>query len=138
MSLELLREETTSLFINVMTNAYPAASLTFDNIRYENPRTGEWVHFAIMPDNRIRADLGPSPTYRSVGNIFMRVMGKEESGTATLYGIIDTLLLGMSDLNLSIANGSCHTYSAMLNNRGIIEGWQTFEIQIEYKYDAQT
>lgn len=136
MSYNDLREVLTQTFINVMANDHPSATLTFDNIRYDQPRSGEWAHFSLSPDMHVRAELGPNPMFRNTGEVFIRVMGAEESGTSTLYSIVDSLLAGLTDKNLSVTDGSAHTYGGIINNRGIIEGWHTFEIRVMYKYDV--
>ena len=110
--------------------------LTYDNIRYMSPDSGVWVHFVIKPDMHGRTNLGDSPLYRQTGHIQMLVMSGENTGTKGIYEVVDTLLLNMSDMDVVVGSGNVHTYKASMNNRGVVEGWQTMVVEVQYKHDT--
>lgn len=135
MSLENFRSSVTQGFITRFSPKQPDVYLTFENIKMDLP-SGPWVHFEIIPNFRQRISLGNSPAYRYYGILNIMCAVKEDTGTKTVLEIADTVNECVSDQSYPVQGG---TYARFFNteyrHRGVINGYHTINLQIEYKHD---
>lgn len=120
-----------------MSVNHPSATVSYDNVKFDFPQSGEWVRMEIAPGERRRVSLGNSPGFRTEGVINIGCMVAEETGTATVFDIVDTVVREMVDVQYSTTDGRVLTHKVRVSNRGVVEGWFMVQCKIEFMYDEQ-
>lgn len=135
MSLEQARVAVTDTFQTAFALAYPDVPISFENVRFEQPKNAAWVHFAFVPGDAVRQDVS-SGKYRHFGVINVTVLVPQDSGTKQSTELTDKVFNILADRQWSTADGSVTTFSAQKRTRGVINGWYARNVLVEFRYDA--
>ena len=136
MSLEALRQGIENKFQIDFASKQPGIPIAFPNVKFNQPNTA-WVNFEIIPGDRSRTNIGPNRCTRQEGIFNIACMVPEDGGDKQLWEIVDSVHEILEDLQLNLSDGSTVTvYNADTRVRGIINGYKTVNVQIEFRQDS--
>lgn len=133
MSVDTIR----SLLESEMQTRYPGLQPTvpvkFMNTRFDTP-TVPWVHVAVIPNVDKRANIGSQAEFASWGIVNVSCLVPENSGTANVRKLADSVVSVLADRQISIPGGGhITTYGVSYRDRGVINGWYTVNVIVTYR-----
>jgi len=135
MSLDQARQAITDAFQTEFATAYPGVPIAFENVRFKQPTNAAWVHFAMIPGDAVRRDISTGK-YRHYGVINVTILVPQDTGTKESTELTDKVFSIVADRQWSTATGSLKTYGAQRRTRGVINGWYTRNVMLEFRYDS--
>lgn len=135
MSFEIMRSEMSSLFSAAFAAVHPTIPIAYDNIKFDQPN-GAWVFFAVIPGNSHRVNIGTTKCFRHEGVINVVCMVPEDQGTKLLNEMVETVFSSLADQNIALgASGSVSLHETEVRPRGVIEGFNTTNVMVEFRRD---
>lgn len=136
MSLEQARAAVAATFQSEFGAAYPTVPISFENVRFEQPVNKPWVYFSFILGDAVRQELSDAKRYRHLGVVNVTVMVPTDTGTKLSTEIVDKVFNILADRQWNTADGALTTYGAQKRTRGVINGWYTRNVMLEYRYDT--
>jgi len=138
MTIENFRQSATFKFASDWGVAYPTIPVAYANRRFDQPTDGPWVNFMIVNGERFRSNIGLTKCFRSQGVLNIACMVPEESGSKLVGEMCDEVLNIFQDITMPVAGGgSASFYNAEIRTRGVLSGYYTMNVQLEFNYDEQ-
>jgi hypothetical protein len=135
---DAVREKVNALVRTAVMAAHPTVVMAFENLSFRPDPTKPAVHVAYQPGRSQRKDIGSRRTFRHMGVVIVTVMVAENSGTKTLKEIAATVFYALADKNFALgADGYLSLKYAENRNRGLVNGWYAYSVQVEYHQDVE-
>lgn len=118
--------------------AYPSLKIAFENNTFTQPKGEHWIDITYAPGQSMRKNLGRGPrrVFRHMGIVVINIMAPEEEGTVTLDGLRDVVFKAVADRKFNLgADGYLTLVFPDTRNRGTLNGFRTYCIQVEYHHD---
>lgn len=137
MSLQETRTKLVTEMVNGIKLADPTVAVVGDNHPYPQPINKPWIHVGFVPGRRYRTNIGTDPRWRQIGLLNVNVMVPNETGTDSCYALVDTVVDVLADKSYSLPGGGVvRMYSADIQPRGILNGYYTVSVKIEFNKDT--
>ncbi len=135
MGLDAVRTKTEQVLAAALAAAHPTAKINYENVKFMQPKQAPWVEVRMTPGKTTRADVGSRRVRHSWGVVNLTVLVPEETGTATIHNIGDTIENAFLDRNFALpGDGGYLTYYCVTRrNRGVINGFLAHGVMIEYR-----
>ena len=134
---DAVRAKVNALIKTAFAASHPGVPVAFENHKFAQPKGAPWVHVAYQPGASVRKDLGASAIWRHMGVVIINVMVPEDTGTAGLMDMCDTAFYAIADQNHALgADGYLKLTRAERRNRGLVNGWYVWNVQVEYFQDV--
>lgn len=127
--------------VNVLEQAFAASApgtlVVFENHKFTRQPTQPWVYITMQPGVVKRKNIGTrSRQYRRMGIVIVNIMVPVDSGSKALYDLSEIAFIAIADRNFNLgADGYLKFCDAQQKNRGTINGFLTWNIQVEYHHD---
>lgn len=129
---DAVRASLEAQILNNFPAAQPGVTMTFANTRYTTPTT-PWIHVAVIPNLDRRANLGDFAQFKLMGVVNVACMVPENTGTGQVTRIADSVATLLVDRTISVPPvGSVKCCNASRRDRGVVNGWYTVNILVEY------
>lgn len=136
MSLQALKQGIETKFGIDFAAKQPGVPIAFPNDKFSQPNSA-WIHFAMIPGDRFRTNIGSRRCTRQEGIFNIACMVPQDAGNKQLWEIVDSVHEILEDLQLNLSDGSTVTvYNADTRVRGVINGFETVNVQIEFRQDS--
>lgn len=138
MSFDAVRQQLFSTLRSDFAGAHPGILMAFENTKYEQPRAAPWVYVALVPGDVHRKEIAATKLYCDYGVVNVACMVPEDQGTKLLQEMTETVFRSLFDRNWSLPGsaGRLTTYGLKRRNRGLINGFYTFNVLCEYRHEA--
>lgn len=115
---------------------HPDVPMMFENAKYKQPKGAAWVYVALVPGDIHRKEISQSGLYCDYGVVNIACMVPEDKGTKDLQKMTDTIFHILFDRNWNLgSNGRLTTYGVKRRNRGLVNGFYTWNVLSEYRYE---
>lgn len=130
----LIKAEIASHIQVGMAPEWPSLRIYFGNHK-PNPNSGQpWCVINVIPNTQARVNIGSPKDFKACGVINCQIMAPENTGEQTAMDIRDSLVSLLVDRQLPVAPlGSVTLYGAEKRTRGVINGWYTLGLVLEYR-----
>lgn len=136
MSIESARAAVSATFQTEFATAYPAVDIAWENVRFTQPENEPWIYFAFLMGDSVRQEIGSTKNYRHFGVINVTILVPQDAGTKLSTQLVDKVFNILADREWSTAEGALTTYGAQKRTRGVVNGWYTRNVMVEYRYDT--
>jgi hypothetical protein len=138
MSFDAVREALFGTFRSEFAFAHPGVLVAFENTKYSQPRNAPWVFVALVPGDSHRKEVSSNKLFCHYGVVNVACMVPEDTGTKSLQEMSETAFRILADRNFVLPGdaGRLTTYGMKRRNRGLISGYQTFNVLCEYRHEA--
>lgn len=137
MASDAVRAKINEVVQTAFATAWPGKLVAFENTKWTQPVGAPWVHVAYNPGLSRRKDIGNVRTWRHMGVVIVNVMVPQDTGTKTCLQMCDTAFNALADRNFDLgADGYLKLCYAEKRNRGVVNGWFTYNVQVEYHHDT--
>lgn len=134
---DAVRAKVGDIIKTAVNAAHPTVPVVFENQKWTQPKGAPWVHVALSPNKSVRKDIGASTIWRHMGVVVINVMVPEDTGTKLLHDICDTVFYAVADQSHAVgADGYVKLCHGERRNRGVVNGWFAYNIQVEYYQDV--
>ena len=115
----------------------PGTLVVTENHKFTRQPTQPWVYISMQPGVVKRRNIGTHRReYRRLGIVIVNVMVPIDSGTKALSDLAETAFVAIGDRNFNLgADGYLKLCDAQQKSRGTINGFLTWNIQVEYHHD---
>jgi Bacteriophage related domain of unknown function len=133
MSTDFAREKAYAL----VAAALPTTSIKFENQKFVQPSGAPWVKISVQPTHSSRKDIGANRRiFRHLGVINCVVLVPEDTGMKTLTNMTDAIFKALADQKFAIPGGGYISFCyAKRSNAGVMNGWQSARVAVEYHID---
>lgn len=137
MSFDSVREAVVTTFISEMAAAQPGIAIATENNKFDQPQ-GPWVSIAIVPGDSRRAEISSARRFFHYGVINVHCMVPQDQGTKRLNELTQSVFNILADRNWVLnSGGSLTTYCCKKKNRGLINGFLTYNLMAEFRQDER-
>lgn len=134
---DAVRQKVEDLVLTALAANHPGVPMSVVNVKFEEPKNAPWVHLAFAPGKSARKNIGTTRTWRHMGVVVVNIMTPADTGTKTSDAIRDTIFNALADRNFALGvDGYLTLCFAEKRNRGILNGWYTANVQVEYYQDV--
>lgn len=136
MSSELIRKTVAGIIADDFSPLEPDLPVFHENQPFTQPTGEPWAYVTVQEAYVCRADLSRrSPRYRREGVVNIQIMAPENSGTKNLREVCDSFSSVFTDEQFPLpgALGSITFYGYQARNRGVINGWLSWNAIFEFK-----
>lgn len=135
MSFDSVRVAVTTTIQNELAPKAPDIPIHFENQKFKQPQ-GPWFYVAVIPGDGQRMEISSSRRYRHFGVINMQVMVPQDVGTKLLNELTNIAFTVLADRSWVLPGGGrMTTHCCKRRNRGLLNGFLTYSIQVEYRHD---
>jgi hypothetical protein len=137
MSFDAVRAKVATVLESALATAAPGVLVVFENQKFTRTPTQPWVVVSFQPGVIKRKNIGTrTREYRRLGIAIVNIMVPVDSGTKALYDISEAVFTAIGDRNFNLGvDGYLKLCDAQQKNRGVINGFLTWNIQVEYHHD---
>jgi hypothetical protein len=137
MSFDAVRQALATTFNSEFAAAHPGVLVAFENTKYTQPQGAPWVYFALVPGDSHRKEIASTKLFCHSGVVNIACMVPEDKGTKQLHEMSDTAFRILCDRNWTLPGdaGRLTTYGMKRRNRGLINGFHTFNVMCEYRHE---
>lgn len=132
MSSDAIREKIFDMAKTALGLNHPTVPVDYENIDFDEPRGLPWVRLTVIDGMDRREDLGSSNRFRTEGVVNFQIQVPENTGTATLRAIKETLEAAFLDKQVSMNGGSITFCNGDFKTPRQINGWYARSYQIEF------
>lgn len=138
MSFDAVRAAFFDTLKNELAGKIPGVLIHFENQKFDQPE-GPWVSVSLVLGDSKRAEIASSRLFHHHGGVVVNCMVPQDTGTKRLHDITQAVFEVLADRNWSLPGeaGRLTTYCCKRRNRGLINGFQTYNIQTEFRHDAR-
>ena len=134
MSLDAVRVKSEQLLASVMAAEFPGTKISYENVKFSQPKGVPWVDIKIATGENKPANLGANPHYHDYGVINITVLVPEEKGTKPGLDRADAIKKAFRNKKFSLGvNGYLTYYCVTVRNRGILNGFHAYGVMVEYR-----
>lgn len=138
MNLDAVRQQLETTLRASFSARHPGVLLAFENTKYKQPKGAPWAHVAVVPGDIHRKEVSSSKLFCEYGVINVACMVPEDQGTKLLQQMTETVFGCLFDRSWSLGSeGTLTTYGTKRRNRGLINGFYTFNVMCEYRHESQ-
>lgn len=138
MSFEAVQKTLNETLLSEFAAKHAGVLMAFENTKYKQPVGAPWVHVALVPGDIHRREVSSSKSFCDYGVVNIACMVPEDKGTKGLHQMSDTLFRILFDRTWSLGSeGVLTTYGVKRRNRGLINGFFTYNVLCEYKYEGK-
>lgn len=135
---DAVRQRIEELITAAAAAAVPGVRVSYENVKFDQPKGVPWVHVAFQPGASRRANIGSTRVWRHMGVVIISIMAPQDSGTKALNTLRDAVFYAVADRNENLgADGYLKLCFAETRNRGTVNGWLAYSVQVEYHQDVQ-
>lgn len=137
MSFDAVRQELFETFRSEFSGAHSGVLIAFENTKYTQPKGAPWVYVALVPGDSHRKEVSSSKLFAHCGVVNVACMVPEDHGTKQLQEMSETAFRILCDRNWVLPgdSGRLTTYGMKRRNRGLINGFFTFNVLCEYRHE---
>ena len=138
MGFDAVRAKVAEVLEQVLAVKHPGTLVVMENHKFSRTPTQPWVYITMQPGVIKRKNIGTRKReYRRLGIVVVNIMIPIDSGSKILYDISDTVFTAIGDRNFNLGvDGYLKLCDATQRNRGTINGFLTWNIQVEYHHDS--
>lgn len=138
MSFDAVRQALFATFTTEFSGEHPGVLIAYENTKYTQPKGASWVYVALVPGDSHRKEVSSSKLFCHSGVVNVACMVPEDRGTKQLHEMSDTAFRILCDRNWTLPGdaGRLTTYGMKRRNRGLINGFFTFNVLCEYSHDV--
>jgi hypothetical protein len=137
MSFDSVREAVFATFQDEMAVAQPGVAICYENQKFDQP-SGPWFYVAIVPGDSRRAEISSSRAFFHYGIVNVQIMVPQDTGTKRLNELTQAAFNILADRNWALTGGgSLTTYCCKKRNRGLQNGFLTYNLQAEFRHDER-
>lgn len=115
----------------------PGVPIHFENQKFNQPN-GPWIYVAAIPGDSFRSEISSARRYRHFGVINVKVMVPQDAGTKKLNEVTQAAFTVLADRNWNLVGGGRMTTSCCKRrNQGLLNGFLTYNLQVEYRHDER-
>jgi hypothetical protein len=137
MAFDAVRAKTASVLEQAFAASAPGTLVVMENHKFTRQPTQPWVYVSMQPGVVKRKNIGTRKReYRRMGIVIVNIMVPVDSGSKALYDLSEIAFTAIADRNFNLgADGYLKLCDATQKNRGVINGFLTWNIQVEYHHD---
>lgn len=137
MAFDAVRAKTAEVLEQAFAAKSPGTLVVMENHKFTRQPTQPWVYISMQPGAVRRKNIGTRRReYRRSGIVIVNIMVPVDSGSKALYDLSEIAFVAIADRNFSLgADGYLKLCDATQRNRGVINGFLTWNIQVEYHHD---
>jgi hypothetical protein len=132
MSSENIRAKITDLFKTGFTLAHPTIKVDYENTKFDQPSGAPWVRLSIIDGLDRRENLGNETRFRTHGVVNIQIQVPENTGTAAMRAIQDSVKAIFLDRQVPMTGGSITFCNGDFKGPRQINGWYSRSYQIEF------
>lgn len=137
MASDAVRVRIEQLLLAAFAAKRPGTPIGFENTKFDQPKGTPWVYVAYQPNQSRRMNIGTRRVFRHMGIVIISCMAPEDSGTKTINEIRDIAFNAVVDRSENLgADGYLKLCFAETRNRGMVNGWLAYSVQVEYHQDV--
>lgn len=135
---DAVRAKVHAVLEQAYATAAPGTLVVTENHKFTRTPTAPWVFITMQPGMAKRMNIGTRKRiYRRLGVVIVNIMVPIDSGTINLNDLSEIAFVAIADRNFNLGeNGYLRLCYAEQRNRGVINGFATWNIQVEYHHDV--
>lgn len=136
---DAVRAKVHSVLEQAYATQFPGTLVVTENHKFTRTPTQPWVYISRQPGVSKRMNIGTRKRfYRHMGIIVINVMIPIDTGTKSLSDLAECAFVAIADRNFNLGvNGYLKLCDAQQKNRGTVNGFMTWNIQVEYHHDVE-
>lgn len=127
-----IREKITDMVATEFSAAQPTVAIDYENVDFDEPRGAPWMRVTIVDGMDRREDLGSETRFRTHGVVNFQIQVPENTGTATMRAIKESLEAVFLDKQVSMDGGSITFCNGDFKTPRQVNGWYSRSYQIEF------
>lgn len=135
MSEDAVRAAIFSTLLSEFPGAVPGVNIVPENQKYDQSST-PWIYLQIVPTRSERAEISSRKLYHHFGVASVLCMIPPDTGTKKMWQMADAAFSILGDRNWSLVEGKLTTFGAEKKNRGLINGYYTATMMVDYRLES--
>lgn len=135
MSFEDVRVALVDAFKTSFESSNPTVPIMYENIKFDQPEGLPWAYITVVHGNSRRMELSSRAVFRHEGVVSVWLMGPRDTGVRTITQLAQDAWEIFADKEFSVANGKITTHMAEVMSRGVVNGFYTMIVQVDFRAD---